>query len=207
VVLLRYITCLVAAFAVISYTVHLERNTPVVLKVKTLLGLDTTNLEIARSAKGGPGFIESALSIVETVQNLPKAGDLLSDGLERKQSKILPEPLRGWHKEDRPFDAIALLDFEDGFYPGRTKRSDTLKDSASKDVLTWRGEHFVVTRDRKSGLAKAGVRIESSPRLCPVAKRQLFEKSQLLLRSQMFPRKKLFLRKKRSRKLRWQRTV
>lgn len=205
-VLLRYITCLVAAFAVISYTVHLERNTPVVLKVKTLLGLDTTNLEIARSAKGGPGFIESALSIVETVQNLPKAGDLLSDGLERKQSKILPEPLRGWHKEDRPFDAIALLDFEDGFYPGRTKRSDTLKvaqteeiaddrpvlsgalyfresmrllitmsdpnriesvvakkaaDSASKDVLTWRGEHFVVTRDRKSGLAKAGVRIDS----------------------------------------------
>jgi len=169
VVLLRYITCLVAAFAVISYTVHLERNTPVVLKVKTLLGLDTTNLEIARSAKGGPGFIESALSIVETVQNLPKAGDLLSDGLERKQSKILPEPLRGWHKEDRPFDAIALLDFEDGFYPGRTKRSDTLKvvakkaaDSASKDVLTWRGEHFVVTRDRKSGLAKAGVRIDAN---------------------------------------------
>lgn len=211
-VFLRYLTCLVAAFAVVSYTVHLERNTPVVLKVKTILGLDTTNLQEARLAKDGPGLIETALSVVDSVQNIPKVGGLFSDGLNRKQTQILPDPVRGWQREDRRFDPATLLDFEDSFYPNRTKRSDATNEASSQSsedvaadthglsgalyfresmrllitmsdpdrivsvavkkapdsasertsgVLTWRGKNYAVTRDKRTGFAKAGVPLDA----------------------------------------------
>ncbi len=132
---LRYLTCAVAAFAVVSYTVHLERNTPIVLKVKTALGLDTTNLEEARSDRGSGGFVETAAAIVDSVQNIPEIGGLFSDGLNRKQLKILPEPVQGWQRENRDFNTFALLDFEDSFYPNRVKRSERLK-VAQADALS-----------------------------------------------------------------------
>lgn len=114
-VYLRYLTCVVAAFAVISYTVHLERNTPVVLSVKRALGLDTTNLEAARRGDTSPSIVSAALAFFRSSDELPSLGDLLGTDSGRKFAQHVPDPVAGWMREDRLMSAQEVTDFEASF--------------------------------------------------------------------------------------------
>ena len=123
-VFLRYLTCIVAAVAVISYTVHLERNTPIVLKVKTALGLDTTNLEAVRSGENKPSVLQSALAMVSSNGDIPKMGDLFTASKNSLEDE-LPAPLNGWMREDREITLEEIGRFEASFQGNANTPSGT----------------------------------------------------------------------------------
>ncbi len=114
-VFFRYVTCIVAAFAVIAYTVHLERNTPIVYRVKTMLGLDTSALEASLRGEQEPGVIEVAIASVTGGNGLPSLSELLSTPATVAPPADLPPALVGWMREDMPMDAAEIAKFENSF--------------------------------------------------------------------------------------------
>lgn len=157
-VFLRYLTCLVAAVAVISYTVHLERNTPVVLKVKTVLGLDTSNLEAARAAQSGPGVIDIARAVLSGDAKLPSFDEVLAGEAKSEGADSLPEAIRGWMREIRPMDVASVYDFEDSFGVSagdRMVRSDAMHDISGALYFRENMRMLITASDPDAGLGTA----------------------------------------------------
>lgn len=111
-VFVRYLTCVVAAFAVISYTIFLEVHTPVVYKVKATLGLDTSNIDAARADLAQPGLLEVAKSFFKDHEGVPTLSQAMAGAPATQQSNQLPAPLVGWMREDAPVDLAAVKSFE-----------------------------------------------------------------------------------------------
>ena len=114
-VFLRYLTCVVAAFAVISYTVYLEVHTPVVYKVKTTLGLDTSNIDAARAGLEQPGLLEVAQSFFKNHEGVPTLSQAFDGPADARRSQQLPEPLLGWMRQDAAVDLAAIKRFEERY--------------------------------------------------------------------------------------------
>jgi len=119
-VFLRYLTCIVAAFAVISYTVYLEVHTPVVYKVKTTLGLDTSNIDAARAGLSQPGLWETALTYFEDRKGVPSFSEVLAGAPAEQRSNQLPEPLVGWMRVDEQVNLTAVRAFEGKYLHSET---------------------------------------------------------------------------------------
>jgi|GEM_PF-6499849 len=117
-VFLRYLTCFVAALAVVSYTVYLEVHTPVVYKVKSTLGLDTSNIDAARADLSEPGFIEVVQGFFKDHEGVPTLSQAMAGAPAEQQSKQLPAPLVGWMRQDADVDLKAVKAFEDDYLRG-----------------------------------------------------------------------------------------
>ncbi len=123
-VYLRYLTCVVAAFAVISYTVHLERNTSVVISVKRALGLDTTYVEAAQRGETSSGLISTVVAFFQNSDSLPSLGEVLGTDSGRKFAQHVPDPMTGWMREDRLMSATEVTNFEQSFRRSGSNEAD-----------------------------------------------------------------------------------
>ena len=114
-VYLRYLTCLVAAVAVIRYTVYLEIYTPIVYEVKTFLGLDTSQIDQARQNLKEPGLVAKLGSYFGPDNAIPSLSEVIAGDAEKRRDKQLPEPLNGWMRQVAEVDLGDIETFEAQF--------------------------------------------------------------------------------------------
>ena len=176
---LKYISFAFCSAAIVFGTVHIERNTSVVMSFKNLLGLDTTNLAAAQNGEETEGLLSMAVAVVSGETDV---SDLISLGGGEEKLHKFPAPLTGWMIEEKSLkesdaQAFGLAQGEGAYYyrenlvmalsissgeavvpTGEGTQATTYKLSKNDDnLLEWNGQVLPFQKDPKSGYGQVKV--------------------------------------------------
>ena len=121
-----------------------------------MLGLDTSNIDKARSSYNDPGLFELAGQYLNADKSLPSLSQILEGTAAQRRMSQLPEPLLGWMRQTSEIDLIDLAEFDDGFFPGSQERIkqqilDHFEDESGKGA-----RQVTLDNMRQEGLEIAG---------------------------------------------------
>jgi len=176
---LKYTAFAFCSAAIVFGTVHIERNTSVVMSFKNILGLDTTNLAAVQNGEETGGLLSMAVAVVS---GETEVSDLIS--LSRGAEKLhkFPAPLTGWMVEEKSLkesdaQAFGLAQGDGAYYyrenlvmtlsissrdaavpTGEGTETATYKLSKNDDnLLEWNGQVLPFQKDPKSGYGQVKV--------------------------------------------------